>query len=413
MKKNINLLINDRAGLISSLKSIEPYPGLPQIKRYLATIHRMDPVTNNTVLFTGSGFSLCDSSAKWSAVGEAVERSSASITHNKNIIKSSYNNLKENAIDLFKITRLDKNQYENQDFYRDVNNDIILYWIKGIDLCTNETIFLPIDLVYLFIPPYRPIREILSTGLACGQSIEKATLSAFLECVERDAFTLFWLMGLVKSKIIFDKDIDPEISNLLQTGIDSNLSLEVYDITQDINVPTILTIVKQNNRNGFYVSCASDLNYQIAVKKSLSEALGGYSIMFEKVFVHKYKVPKNFEDINTLEHGALFYMSGKGDWILKKVFGVDLPSRDFSELVVEPVIDLNTAILNLKEKGHNVYLVDITNSDFSEAGLKVVRVVIPTLAYLSFEQPLLNSKRIESLKLLNNREINMYPHPMP
>lgn len=121
-------------------------------------------------------------------------------------------------------------------------------WVEGYDLLKEETIWVPADAVSL--DPVRDGRKSRywqsSDGLASGNILLEAVMHGLCERVERDAGVL-WLFR--SDKDVFDRCIDPAI--LCDEAVDglvrqidrSGFQLRLFDITSDIGVPVMFSII--------------------------------------------------------------------------------------------------------------------------------------------------------------------------
>lgn len=403
------MLIEDtlRASFISTFNEILPLPGSPRLFRYLAVINGGQ---NSDDLTSGSGFSLSRNNAKAAAIGESIERYCAKQYNTKTIYYEKYSDISTRALNPTIITRYTEEQYKNNNKYKEIDKDESIAWVEAIDVIDSTKTLVPFELVFLAPPPTNiPLRDIISTGLACGQSLEKAIISGFNECIERDAFVQFWLLGCVRGEIDLNTVDNVYIEKLLELAENSNLELRVYDITTDLEVPTILTVVKVKGNAGFYLGCASALDYIYALRKSIEEGLGGFSIYFELINHYKEPVTKNLDNTSNLDDHPLYYLAGNNDEILSQL----LPSSILKIAVEDRKLEFNEVSKKIKKMGHSIYFSDITTEDVRQMGLSVVRVLMPTLSFLSINEPLLNCPRLYDKATELKRTINLEPHPFP
>ncbi|WP_252503063.1 YcaO-like family protein [Sporosarcina sp. Marseille-Q4943] len=404
---DLESLVNSRAGLVSKLKEIKPLPEVPLINRYLAIINYKE--NSNVFTISGSGFSLNKQEAMISSVGEAIERYCAHII-DSNIKWSSYRNLQSNGdvLDPSLITRLTEEQYKNK--YNQLPPDLNtkLGWSTCVDFQTGKDIFVPTEMIYLRKIQNPLIRDIISTGLACGPTKDNAIQNGLLECIERDSFMLFWLFLRANFKIdISSLDDNHEISKLYLLAKRFRLNVTLLDITTDLGIPSIVTILTKNGTSGFYMGCASHINYEQAIYKSLKEGIGGYSIYYESLYIHDTVIPRSADEIRTLDDHVLYYFAGNHDNILSDI--------DHGNKIVDAKHLLNTKNISLKSlKDFPIYYKNITSEDIKEIGVSVVRVVCPTLCYLPVGESFLSCQRIERFKVNYNKiELNLAPHPFP
>lgn len=395
-----------RGGLVTHLRKIDVKPGLPQISRYLSVIKNF-----NGEVITGSGFSLTTSNAKKSAIGEAVERYCSQIVGN-DIVEANFTEL-ENALDPLKITKPTDEQYRVQPHLRNVNHITKLEWVKGVNIFNGQNVWIPKELVYLTKNKYRPLRDIISTGLACGKNRKQSQIKALLECIERDAFVLFWMLGIVNFEIDSKCVDNSTISELISLGNHSGLEIKLYDITQEFGAPTVLALIRRKGTKGFYFGCASSLNYESAIISSLEEGLGGYSVFWEYIHFHELEVPKHIDQITTLDDHALYYLDGNRDGILEDLFTSNLSVKNINSLLKEKSLKYEDLLSSLEKFGHIPYVIDLTTPDSAQVNLFVSRVVIPSLAFLPIGEPFLNCPRLYKKKQNLNRNFNLIPHPFP
>lgn len=403
-----NLKNGIRANIIQSFKEIKPMPGSPQIKRYLSLIK----MASGRVI-SGSGFSLDRTSAENSAIGECIERYCANYFSESEVIYGKYVNIKNSSYDTLNpvnITRYNQEQYLKTESYKEYNENEDISWVKAQSLLTNKEIIVPFELIYLCADPFTlPFRDVISTGLACGQTQAQALMGGFNECIERDSFMHFWLLGLVKYEVDLSSIDNTEINDLIEIAYNANLNLRAYNITTDLNVPTILTVVRVNNASGFYLGCACSLDSTVALKKSIEEGIGGFSIYFEVIHQYPENIPEKLTSASSLDDHPIYYLAGKNDSILEEILNDNIPKVDLEEYT----LDFKQTIEDISNQGYTVIFKDITTPDIKSIGVNVVRVAIPELAYLSVNDPLLNCKRILKKAEILNKEINLVPHPFP
>lgn len=144
--------------------------------------------------FRGYGKGVTQSDALASAVGEAVERWSASQVDGEKLVRASFRELGNEAFDPRWLCLYSAEQYGLPHFpYRPFDEDHPLHWIAGRWLDTGEPVYLPAFATYLtseFAP--EALCQTTSNGLAVGLSVEDAARRASLELYERDAFLTSW-----------------------------------------------------------------------------------------------------------------------------------------------------------------------------------------------------------------------------
>ena len=114
--------------------------------------------------------------------------------------------------------------------------------------------------------------------------------------------------------------------------------------------------------------------------------------------------------IKTLYEHFLYY---QGDNFKKLLFNSE--SINYKK----EVISFNNLLNNLKSQNIDVYYKELTTDDIKKTGIKVVKVIAPSLIDLnkSHIYPRLGAERFflvpEKLNLKFNKELTEMPHPFP
>jgi ribosomal protein S12 methylthiotransferase accessory factor len=141
----------------------------------------------------GVGKGHTDADAKAGAIGEALERYCGAQPDLRAIRRFAWNERPSDAIRAEACVLYSDRQYARRDFsYRPWRDDQVLPWLPAVDLNDGSPVWIPTSLVYLdyagndadtfFCPP-------TSNGLAAGENLEAAALSALYELIERDPRT--------------------------------------------------------------------------------------------------------------------------------------------------------------------------------------------------------------------------------
>src|SRR5581483_8593241 len=140
----------------------------------------------------GSGLSLRE--ARAAAIGEAVERYSASVVDLDACVVATARELGSQAVDPTRFALFSDSQYATPGFpYVRFDRDMRISWVAGVSLPDRAPAWLPAQLVHLAGHENEPrICRTTSSGLACHATEEEATLRALLELLERDAFMITW-----------------------------------------------------------------------------------------------------------------------------------------------------------------------------------------------------------------------------
>lgn len=287
-----------------------------------------------------------------SCIMEAIERYSAKIHGDEQFVRGSYENFKKYAINP-KNFLISKTQFEN---YHD---DLEIDWSWAYSLVNKKPVLVPSNFVYVayFDPKTSRFLNYSTNGLASGNCIEEAILHGIFEVVERDAYYIMNANRLcmpdinIKSvKRIGDTNVNKFLDFLETEGIEYFIKY----ITNDIPIPVILTFVIKKDGKNTYFSCSacSHTNPNIALSRSLTEA------------IQSYPLTTRTPGINELKH---LYQRGK-----KKIemHGIEDKSSDNLKNAIETCSDI------FRNMGFDILVVNLTRP---EIAFPTVRVIIPGL----------------------------------
>ncbi len=243
------------------------------------------PRSNDTLsVYNGKGVRLVD--AQVGALMEAIERQTA--------LNTRLTYTEGSFAELSRTCRVLNPRTINQKLADDYSELAIYTWIKGTDLVTGETWWVPAKLAgYLWDDvPHPSCFEINdTTGLASGNCREEAICHALCELAERDAWTMAELgsHNLPRQRRSFAygpeaKDgpddlelfpcLDMDTNELLEKFHQAGLFPVMRDITSSLGIPTVFASVADDHISGFPMAHSGlgahpDIN--VAVTRSLTE----------------------------------------------------------------------------------------------------------------------------------------------
>ncbi len=172
--------------------------------------------------------------AKASAVMEAMERYSAELRDDDEIVLGTVQQVRDNGpmiepADLILPARV----------MLGVENENIA-WTTGYDLIQGEEVWVPACAVYY---PYYPDGDLQlfrfhTNGIASGNTIEEAILHAMFEVIERDAWSIAEAFDRTNADIIID-DENSVPGKLLKQFEENGVKIHLKDLTSDLGIPTI------------------------------------------------------------------------------------------------------------------------------------------------------------------------------
>ncbi len=274
-------------------------------------------------------------------------------------------------IDKLILTNSDKiKKIENINYF----DNIYMNYIEWISLITNKKIL---------IPWYEP--EFMTTNsLWAWNNKEEATIHAIYETIERHNHNVMManhvLPLLINDNTITNSNIIKLINKIKLLGF------EVYllDCSFNFNINTIWAIVYNKNFQfvehysmNFHLWTHSDKD--IAIIRALTEVIQNRATNFDNNKSSIYKEADNMIlDENNISKIVKFYLENIRNNNLEIINYKNIINYNFSDLWLELEYILN----ELKNKWHDVFLIDITNDKLK---IPAVRVVIPWLQPMLFE----------------------------
>lgn len=357
-------------GILEQVSFPKPIPDWPSIPALSLTFGQGK---------TASGYALNYDTAATKAFAELIEWHSLTIYNKKDFIYGSWNELKsKGAIDprVFRGFQIDENAR--------------LSWTPCHSLFDNKKYFVPAQLVYLGyerLPEEPLIRQATTNGAAAGISRGKAMERAVLEAVERDALMIHWLNKITPPRI----DIEglqilgnETITRIVSEYRKYKIDFAILDITADLGVPVILTVIRDGARGrpAVFLGAGAGLDIESAIIHSLLEGLrAGYwsSVSDEQIEA----VNKKASLIENIEERRVYWCDKsrmpEADFLLsgpiKKIERNEFSGAS-SQKKMEHLIKI------LKARGIKAYVVDYATKAAKDAGLKIVKVLIPKLYYL-------------------------------
>lgn len=343
-------------------------------------------------------------------LGESIER--LSISHyQKNLINfSSINNLN-------RFHSFDINAYSN----RALDNKIF-GWVKGFNLTKKIPAFVPAQLVYFNYPEYKnefPLAPLISTGAAGGFNQNMAILNGIYEVVERDTFMTTYLTKIRPKKICLSKLMDKNINNLTKLAKEYNLELHCFEITNDLQITTFMTLIIDRTGIGPAVAAGlkTDLNSNKALFGSIEEAF--LCRLWVRYGVRNTKInPKINPDkiILAIERGLFWYpldMIKHLEYLIdQQEIEIKLDADRYSdETALKKVCSI------FLKKNINIFYANISMPFLKKINYSVYKVIIPKLQPLYLNESDKNQyTRWDRLRSVSNffgqkkLSINQIPH---
>ena len=377
--------IDRRTGVISDL-FIEP-PGhsgvsLPIIAM-AAPPHVVEEDGSLRRLPIGWGKGLTISGAVLSAVGEAVERYSASLIDYQRVVWKRPHELEGEILDPRAFGLYTDEQYARADFpYVRFDSDIPHPWVLGNWADSGQPVWVPALFVFLSIDLHQEqlICDGTSNGLAASLDNNDASLRAILELVERDAFMASWLTARSGQRVDLDNTLDLLLREVLE-GIESlGASVEIYTLPTSVIGTTVLCLARGDGDEypGVTFGLACDLDPQVALRQAILELgqTGPYlRRMMRSGVLTPPKDPASVREM--LDHAAYYFPKERAN-------AFDRMRNNNSPINIHDLKNvtkrsLETCVSALKTAGLRLALVDVTAADVATGPFRVMRAVSPDL----------------------------------
>jgi ribosomal protein S12 methylthiotransferase accessory factor len=202
------------------------------------------------------------------------------------------------------------------------------------------------------------------------------------ETVERDAIMITWLNRLPARRIGLDRlapaiDADSPWARLGKRG------LCVHDITTDIAIPARLAVLidRSGPRVFVTVGAAAHDDPDRALEKAVAEAL-----FLRPAVEHVVGSSAGPDTVQTLDDHMTFFSNAAR--LHELGFLLNAPAGGNGVSPPTPargsLMQLRTALRALQQQDLDAIVVDVTLPEVLQAGLRVVRVVVPGLIPLTF-----------------------------
>ncbi|MEL7454424.1 MAG: YcaO-like family protein [Pseudomonadota bacterium] len=421
-------------GLIRYLSEIPLQPGEPDIHIAIAEFQspfmvpprrtsRVKTMTNRQA----AGAGIDRETAIWSTIGEAIERYAGMIYDVDAVVLSCASDLRgARVITPAQFIQFSDQQYADPDFPFDAyTDDKLVGWTKAENMDDGQPVWVPAALTFMGYEQMSSEEwqmDAYSTGLACGPTAEWATITALRELVERDSFSLHWAARrtppIIDLYAIADR-VDPRLFKLLEQ---SGATLNLRDVTTELGIPTVLSIVTPPSGPGLALGASCHPDPAKAVEKAIVESFHTYNWLLEME-----RWPKRvmaLEEISSFSDHVQFHRDPDNAHLTDFLRADAPPSRLFDEdALCSPSLSqeemLTAMVGRLADHGHEVFVVDMTPADVAALDFEVRKVLSPGLQPLwcgrlgAFEDRRRFDVFLKAFGLPAETPINNDPHPFP
>jgi ribosomal protein S12 methylthiotransferase accessory factor len=394
------------------------------------------PLSTGDEVSAGRTHSYADS--ELTAILEGLERHCGLSPRGKRtVVRGSYCNLKDQALDPVKVGLHMKEQYEQPDFpFKPFEPDSSIDWVWGYSFLQERPILVPELLAYYSTGCGRGFVYETSNGCALGGSLEEAIFYGILEVVERDSFLMTWYAQMPLPRLdpysADDQEL-PLMLDRLQTV--AGYEVLLFNSTMEHGIPSVWAMAKNNKSKGVNLICAAGAHPDPirAVKSAVHEVSAMLLTLDGKFEANRDDYVRMFHDSSLVRHmedHSMLYALPEAEQRLQFLTDDRRPLRTFSEEFKRPARhtdltdDLKEFLGVFRRLNLDVLVVDQTTPETLKNGLYCVKVLIPGMLPMTFGHHLTRLTGLDRVlrvpyelgyakQPLTIEQLNAYPHPFP
>jgi ribosomal protein S12 methylthiotransferase accessory factor len=420
--------VSPYTGIVRSLDECLASSAEPRLYRAACEVHGGNELLGSPLQHCsgigGAGITRAEAAA--AAVGEALERYSASYVPRERLLLATARELGPAAVEPERFALFSERQYTSRGFpFRRFTCDTRVAWVEGQTVPGGGAAFLPAELVFLGDASVgeRPIGYATSSGAACGEARADTLARGICELLERDAFMVAWAARL--SLPLLDWSEAPALVELDRRFFaPTGLAYAAVDLSCFHDVPSVLGIVRAPTgfAGALGIGAGTAATVERAWFKALAEAFAARSAGAKLELLEPGEYGSHGTGVNSFEDHIRYY----ADEARAAAAGfldagsARTPADHVRALTGDPVAALCTRVV---AAGSSVYAVDVTSPDVAALGLVVTKVVAPELCALDVVQSarFLGGRRLYAAAAelglrnapLTEGELNPDPHPFP
>lgn len=428
LRDTIARATHPRFGLIKTIVETPIPHGLPRFYQYsasLADVRRLRRGRSRASekAIRGGALGCTPVDTLWASVGESVERYSAAIFPEDAIVHGTCDKLGLDDSVMRRLIRFSPEMLADPEvFFFEYDPDLPRGWVEGQSLLDGSSVWLAAQTVvfnYHMEHDHELLSHNTSNGIAAGQDVDAARLGGLCEAIERDAFACHWMMRHAPKAIPQDQldglSLPPQVRELMASPTHK---VRVFDIRVDIDIPTILVVLSNQDESVFCIGASCKPTFEAAVTKAVCESIHCWTYLCQRRFLGTE--PVAFEDIDDFLAHADYYRDPQRKaafWWL-----TEGPEAEYSTTFQWDEGDsstktLETLLQRVGEAGHIPVWFNMTGTDARQLGIEVGKVVIPGLqplySGLAIPDDMRRLQQAAQIFGVTNLELNRDPHPFP
>jgi ribosomal protein S12 methylthiotransferase accessory factor len=430
--ERLRTLVSPYVGLVRTTGEFASAPDDARLVRTGVRLADLGELVGVGADYRAGGSGTSREAATAAALGEVAERYSASYPRDVRARLATAAELGASAVAPERFALFAERQHAEPGFpFRPFTGSTPVLWVEGFAVADGEPVHLPLQLVRLVwgaLPGMgeEPIAYATSSGAACACTRDEAVLRGLLELIERDAFMIAWANRL--SLPLLDWRRDERIAALDRRYFaPSGLQYAAVDLSIFFDVPTVLGVVRDWAADGAALGvgagCAPTV--EEAWVRALSEAFS-VRAWARLGWNEDDALARDPSAVRTFDDHIRFYATRERARLTCFLDGSDETRdvRDVDRLEGTcPRESIEALAARLADRGATAYAADVTAADIRDAGLCVVKVVVPELCPLDVQHDarFLGGRRLYRAAFelglddspLTPDDLNPLPHPFP
>lgn len=407
--------VDSHVGVVRSLTVDHPLPGEPELPvTATATLSWWTDPAQGVDTAGGSGMSA--GAAMIGAVGEAIERYSASRVRPADLVWARLEELPpEGRLDPRDLGLYGPDQYGRPGFpYAPFDADRPLWWAPGWWVPSWQPAWLPALATHvgLPIPAADDFVQVTSNALAAGVSAAAAARKAAFELIERDALMIHWLARRPGRQLALDRCLGADVLEVARQLEACGARLRLSMLSAGVRVPVVACVGFGDGVRWPAVtlsaSCGPDL---VAAARGAVLEHGHVGPSLSRAFRSGGVVPPAPEAVRTpRDHGFLFAPPGRSGDVEFLFDPAEVPAS-IAELVEPPVSTVEECGRRLAEAGVALAVADVTSPDVRSSGWRVARALGTGAQSIHFGWGMERRANPRLARWLQG-PINPLPHPL-
>jgi ribosomal protein S12 methylthiotransferase accessory factor len=402
---DLSALVSADVGVVNRVdESVAAYDH-PRLACYFSQSCDPTPLFGVPTGAASGGIAADRATARAAAIGEAIERYSASYVPESRLLLTSQSSL---------MPRRPTVPPDWPDRSTGCQ-DVALHWLLGTTLGVPgaPSAWVPAHRVYLNgIDSERGVATATSTGLACHTDPWRALRAGLLEVIERDAVMVSWLTRATPQRLVADlrwrdrHGIDVRFDRAVE-------EYRLYLLSGPTGVPVVFAVARGNrNQPAVAVGAAAHPDLVIACRKALIEAQQTFS-WARHMLAQSRPIPPRL-DVTDLEDHVAYYLDpdrlGAFDFLDVESGAPSLTvDLDRTSRPDDPEADVHQIVADARRTGIESFSADVTAPDVRAAGAWVIRAIMPALYPLTVGY----EHRRGHPRLRDCDDLNADPHPFP